>query len=644
MRRTIIETRQSFITPQKRLLFRLGLVLPRTWKNSLGFFSLGTALVFTVFFGLKSLNSATMASKQILGVATSGLEALQGRDFSTARAKFIHAQQGLQHSQDALVRLAASLPPGKSVDEMLSAAASLSAAGESLTAAAAVLSNSKFIWDSASNSLSRQFYFDLKQARDGFVQASVQMTAAARGFAAASPVFLPGDLAEKLRAGQEQLAAAEQSLTEVVDLVNFILSLLGGPQKTYLLIFQNNNEARATGGFIGTYGLLSVGNGSMKIERIESIYNLDGQLKEQIAAPGPLQYFVSPLWGIRDANWFADFPDASRKILGFLEKETGIAASGVISFTPDVFERLLALTGPVEMPAYGETLTAENFRSRAQYKTSIDYNRAENQPKKMLSDFAPLFLSRLARSGEAGQNQLVDVVEILSRMVAQKHILLFSLDEATQAQIKSYDASGEIKRTDGDYLAIYHSNVGGGKTDQGISQWVEKTVSIDSFGRQTVNLKITRSNQAQNEKFFPKNLDFMRVFVPEGSRILAAEGFDDIDLSASTRPGAATDQDLAFWDAQIARDFTSGIYVGTESGYTTFMDWLALEPGQTRTVTLVYELPFVSPNYSLLLQKQPGARPFDFKLHVKSPEPVVFGNPEIHETVDSDRVYGIVVK
>src|SRR3989338_3430062 len=93
MRRTIIETRQSFITPQKRLLFRLGLVLPRTWKNSLGFFSLGTALVFTIFFGLKSLNSATTASKQILGVATSGLEALQGRDFSTARTKFIHAEE-----------------------------------------------------------------------------------------------------------------------------------------------------------------------------------------------------------------------------------------------------------------------------------------------------------------------------------------------------------------------------------------------------------------------------------------------------------------------------------------------------------------------------------------------------------------------
>ncbi|HCX28112.1 MAG TPA: hypothetical protein DHI91_03160, partial [Candidatus Portnoybacteria bacterium] len=53
-----------------------------------------------------------------------------------------------------------------------------------------------------------------------------------------------------------------------------------------------------------------------------------------------------------DANWFADFPSSAKKIMSFYEKAGGSTADGVISLTPTIIERLLSMTGPIEMPAY----------------------------------------------------------------------------------------------------------------------------------------------------------------------------------------------------------------------------------------------------------------------------------------------------
>jgi len=353
----------------------------------------------------------------------------------------------------------------------------------------------------------------------------------------------------------------------------------------------------------------------LKINKIESIYALDGQLKEAIAAPGPMQRLVTPFWGMRDSNWFADFPTSSRKMLQFLEKESGVLAEGVISFTPDFFEEVLKLTGPVAMPEYGEVLTADNFRDVVQYKTS-NFN----------------------------EEQRVQFAQIFRKAVAEKHFMLFSLDPKLQERILDFNAAGNVKKTGGDYLSIVHSNVGGGKTDQGIAQSVDKTVEIDALGRQTVTLRITRSHEAMNEKYFPTNVDFMRVFVPEGSKIISVSGFDHAPMPASSRAGAATDTDLNFWDIGIRQDMNTKIYVGRESGYTVFMDWLILEQGQTKTVELKYQLPILNRRYSQLLQKQPGAREFQFTLKVRGIENPVFVYPEEWktETVDEDRLYAVI--
>ena len=93
------------------------------------------------------------------------------------------------------------------------------------------------------------------------------------------------------------------------------------------MLFENNNELRATGGFIGTYGNLKILNGKIQNIRVSSIYDLDGQLTENIKPPNPLLN-VNSKWYMRDSNWFADFPQTAKTVSGFYEKKVGNTGSG----------------------------------------------------------------------------------------------------------------------------------------------------------------------------------------------------------------------------------------------------------------------------------------------------------------------------
>lgn len=643
--------RREFLSAGRKLLLRFGFLLPRGSFRSAAVLAFLSLLLMTAMSGLRLVNSGERLGKQILGTTTSALEQLQsGSEVDSALESFERAADEIRDSNEVLRNVLQVLPARYNPETILAASAKALSAWQLLDRGMEILRSNKLIWDTGSNSSGQQFFLKHKEGRGYFSSAARDLEAAAQALREFDAAILPEALQTKFLEAQGRLAAAAEVLDNSVAAQGALLNLLGGEPKTYVLIFQNNAEARASGGFIGTYGLLEFGNGQMKITKIESVYALDGQLREKIAAPGPLQRQVSSYWGMRDANWFVDFPATSRKILEFLEKG-GILADGVIAFTPNVFENFLKLTGPVEMPEYGLNLTAENFRETVQYKTSLDYDYELNEPKKFLADFAPRFLTKLQALEEG---QWLDFLNEIFEMISQKHLLLFSLDPEFQQVIASYRADGGISATPGDYLAIFHSNVGGGKTDQNIRQKVEKQVSLDRAGLVIVKLRITRIHEGYEEKFFPKNLDYMRILVPNGAKLLSASGFDDYELLKSSAEGAMTDPDLALWDREIMRDEKNGMYVGREGGYTVFANWLTLLPGESKSVELVYEVDFGSrTSYSHLLQTQPGAQPFEFALELNYlPGQIVYYYPPnfvkqgnqlvISQMVNNDQFYGIV--
>jgi hypothetical protein len=561
--------------------------------------------VFGIIFGVQSfgyLSSASDASKEILGTATSAYTELSkatarltDQNFSSARGLFISAENNLRLAQEKLNTfplLKFLTPQAQSADRMLTGASYLAEAG-------AVLSQAMELFDElkvSSNGFETEDIFDrVTENRILIARAKELVDKAAVEFNAVSSV--PADYSDTLNQGKAQVAQLSALLGKLLGLEDIYLGFFTKTPKTYLLIFQNHDEARATGGFIGTYGVLGTRDGKIDRLKIESIYNIDGQLYDGIAAPGPFQPEIQK-WGVRDANWFADFPTSAEK-LAFLYEKVGGTVDGVIAATPQLFADLLVLTGPIEMSQYGVTLTAENFQDQVQFKTSVDYDLELNQPKKFLADFAPIFLNRLTN---IDSKQWLDVFQIVQDNLDDKQVLLYHKTKLVQDRIVELGAAGEVKSTEFDYLSVINSNLGGTKTDLSIYQTSELVSKFLNDGSVSNSLVITRDNRSQES-----NRSFIRIMVPMGSTLVSATGFDPYEFYPSESLGFRTDPDLKKWDEGI---MNGDVYIRSESGKTVFSGWIETPALDMRQIKINYSLPVrVSANqpYSLLVQKQSGS-------------------------------------
>ena len=475
---------------------------------------------------------------------------------------------------------------------------------------------------------------------------------------------LDKDIQEKINLLQQNIPLLEASLNNFFSFSQDLLKILGHEKtKRYLLLFQNNNEIRATGGFIGSYGLLDLDEGQIKKLEIDGIYNPDGQLLEKITPPPPIR-FINTRWHTRDANWFPDFPASAEKVAWFFEKTGAPSVDGVIAVTPNLMVELLKLTGPIAMPEYETTIDANNFVMQTQREVELEYDRKLNQPKQFLADLAPRVLNEILNTERP---QWLSLLRVFSEMLAEKHLLFYFFDPELQNFVAGQNWDGRIKDASQDYFELVNTNINGGKTDNMIKETINLTTTIGGDGTVVNDVEIIRQHTGNYEWPSINNIDYLRLYVPKGSELIKAEGFDKVNLPP-----------FSYEEMQYARDplleeirktsrieETSGTTITEEFGKTCFGNWISVKPQEQARVRFQYKLPFqVKPSmlnnldkYTLLAQKQAGSfgsslnlkiiLPSDLKLIWQypenvslSPENIVSGNI----ILDTDKYFGIAVE
>ncbi|MFA4931146.1 MAG: DUF4012 domain-containing protein, partial [Patescibacteria group bacterium] len=380
---------------------------------------------------------------------------------------------------------------------------------------------------------------------------------------------------------------------------------------TYLLIFQNYNEIRPTGGFIGSYGIATFDNGQMTDLRFDDIYNPDGQIIEQIDPPYPINLMTEE-WGMRDANWYPDWPTSADNIVRMYEKEGGYTVDGVIAFTPEVVNRLLDMTGSVKMDEYDVVLTGDNFAETVQRKIELDYDRTENKPKKILADLVPILMERMQNLPD---DKKAEFWQMCLDLMYEKHVMLFVYNDEVEKLIDEMGWGGNIVQTPvaEDYLSMIHANIGGRKSDLYIKEAVRENVEIMSDGSVVVDLEITRRNIEDWTWPNYANYDYLRVYVPLGSELLAVDGFKNAEGIVIGEDQVIT-YDPVFKEAGLAN---TKVY--EESGKTVFANWVVTDPWDISVVKYKYLLPFkVKDDYLLYVQKQSGRREIDYMLKINT--------------------------
>lgn len=588
--------------------------------------------------------------------------------FNDAFVKFNDAQTQLNSFNSTALTILQLLPGKgkefKSAKNLLDAATNLSSAATDITASFQILNNIN------SNVLANVNDDEAPALTDVIVLGHSKLEPASNKIALATASLakvdsndFPAEYQEPIALIKTEIPKINESLKQVLTLSETMLTILGHTDhKRYLVVFQNNRELRASGGFLGSFGLIDINKGKVTKMTIPGggTYDLNGSLKAQVSSPEPL-HLVNPIWQIQDANWWPDWPASAQKIEWFYNQSGGPTVDGVLSLTPDVIEQMLKITGPIDMnDLYGVSIDADNFYSVIQMEAEKKYDETR-ESKKIIADLTPKLLEKLFSLEKEGA---LSVLQVFYNALLEKDVLLYFNDPELEAEMVNLGWSGSIKDTDGDYLMVVDTNINGGKTDAVIEETINHEAAIQSDGSIIDTVVITRTHKGEPNDPLTNtvNWDYLRLYVPQDSQLIEASGFEqpNKDMVFETPEGFAVDKDLKNISGDILIEENSKMRINNEFNKTVFGNWIKVSPGESVSVKITYKIPNVIQTagffndidtYSLLIQKQPGSFDNLFTSNLIIPENynIKWSYPEQNKTnfeaiLNTDKYFGVVVE
>jgi hypothetical protein len=389
----------------------------------------------------------------------------------------------------------------------------------------------------------------------------------------------------------QQLLDINRMLSDSADLLTNALGLTG--TKTYLILSQNSDELRPSGGYISTYGWMTVRNGRL----VDYSYNPTtstspnpppAQLASDVQVPSWWIQYAQPIYAAWDGSWYADFPSTARMAAWYYDNggNPHSPADGVIGIDVAGFEYLLQGLGQVVVPEYNEVVTADNFREVI-YRIRAE-SEAELAHKRFL---AALYSEILSAWQSADQQTSIEVRGALLRALQEKHIMIYFTDGSLNKAIDVLGWSG--KQNSGltnDYLQVVDANLGN-KADRSVIRQLTYDVEIMPDGtlhsRTAVaydySARVAEKDPAARPEHGSINYNsILQVFVPANS------------LLTSTN-------NLRFEPTVVPS--------GT---HTDFVARVGVEYNQSERFQFSYTAPVLVERfgpyrrYTLVLQKQPG--------------------------------------
>jgi len=612
-------------------------------------------LSFVVVMPLHAMQTLSGTAQQVGAVKDIGISALDDvsratsalsardfgaaqTDFSAAAAKFADAEDTLNDLHAGVVALVNVIPQ---TDRTYESVRGLVTAGQELSQTAAIMTQ-------AGAGIASQSSTDVVTKLNllgAYIENALPHALAAQaGLAKVDSAVVPAQYTEKIAKLQSEAPAIAASMQEFLKFMHTLTFLLGGESKMrYLALFQNNTELRPTGGFVGSFAEVDMDNGAIANMKLPGggTYDVQGQLDTFVEAPQPLS-LINPRWEFQDGNWFPDFPTSAKKMQWFYEHAGGPTTDGVVAVNATFMEKLLDVIGPIDMPEYGLTIDSENFLFATEKAVEIDADVSKNTPKAILGDMAPMIIERMKT---ADIKTLVNIVMLVEAGLAERDIQVYFRDNDAQKAMQDLGFAGAIAQTAGDYLMVVNTNIGGGKTDAVIDQAVDVEVDISETGTIVDNLTLTKKHHGMANALFTgkNNVDYVRFYVPKGSVLLSASGFEPPaqSLFEASEVPLDVDDDLSLVMSGKTRDAISGMDIWNEFGKTVFGGWVQTAPGETQVIHVSYRIPqtlfsgdsdtsflarvrrqlgFESHDgYSMLAQKQSGVVSRATTVHVKYP-------------------------
>ena len=488
------------------------------------------------------------------------------------------------------------------------------------------------VWNALSSADSPAGRSALEAALPALAAAQPRFEAAAEAVARARPAMLGlqrHELSPRVAHYVARFGSYWPALEGAVLLAQDLPALLGQSHPmSYLILAQNNQELRPTGGFISGVGLIQISAGKIISTTFEDSYAVDAlsDLTLHPPAPQPLrEYMWAPALVFRDANWSPDLSSSAATASSIYRMCRGIDVDGVVVLDLEAVAVLLGALGPLQPEGYPEPVTGDTLLQYVnEYWTDpLQSVGITDKPmdwwlhrKDFMGDLLKAALQKVTSDPQS--LELTSLGRAVLKAFQGKHLLVTMSDAQLGRGLAAAGWDGVLRDTVGDYLMVVDANVGFRKVNPYVQHSVDYRVGLVDDQEPQAQLTVRYTNRssgpqecvAGSQRYGDSYLemmqgcywDYVRVYVPFGSRLLSLQGGD------------------------------ARAQVSAEAGKTVFSTLLAVAPGQTRELVFQYELPSLETSesrmeqggasaaseseYSLVVQKQAGTAPVPYHVSV----------------------------
>ena len=433
-------------------------------------------------------------------------------------------------------------------------------------------------------------FYQIRLAIEGSIKESRQV----------QPADVSPDLhvASMLTSFQQHISILQGWLDDIEHILPLLPVLLGvSAPANYLIEILDTTELRPAGGFIGNYGFVTLAGGQLVTSYITDVDLLDEPFYatgKRIPFPREYQwlsYYLSlDSWSFRDSNLDADFPTAARYAeLNYAREGGTIPVQGVIAITPAVIQSTLTITGPIDIPEYNETITAQNLIDRIHYyqlgagRQGSSYVPAPDGYSSQRKHFTALLAEHVMEHlRHLSMQDRARLLQVLFNAVRTKDIQIYLNANPAENLLQRYHLDSSIQPASTDSLFVVDANVSGDKVNSLLVNALDDQISLNEKGDAIHHTTLSYTWATPGLTYgWDLYRSYVRVYVPMHSILNMQSGW-------------------------------SPLGTGTAFGHSIWIGDFTLRCCQTHTITLLWTEPGAATrdangwHYQYVIQRQAG--------------------------------------
>ena len=423
----------------------------------------------------------------------------------------------------------------------------------------------------------------LSRLADALPAVSTAVSVGAVSIGELDPTQLRPEIGSGVRTLNDALATARGPLADAVPMLRTVPDMLGANGKrSWVVLLQQDAEARGTGGLVGAYAVVKTDHGKVKLMTAQS----RGVLDRGPAIPaGKLPASLRALYG-KDLSEWAGF-NASPHFAytgelvsaGWNARNDTRPLNYVAAVDQYVVAAMLAATGPVTVrDTVVDEKNAVDFLSRGVYQKWKDPHEVDAVTTELVDAVFAKFT--------VGRFDLPTLITAMRKPLQERRLLLWAADEEEQSQLARFRISGSLPTDDGPFAMAVINNGGGNKLDAYLKVHTDYQPGLCTNGTRVGQISVSLTNTAPRTGL-PDYVSIRSDLVQDGlvgNRTRNGSNRILLDIYGPVGSSAA----LTSLDGE-----TFAPVVGIDNNHTVWRVAVPIDAGQRRTVNVVMTTPAV---------------------------------------------------